>query len=111
MPDTVPYLDANGKKQFGSNDVDNKLPIGEDSSPRALLANAFEGIIKNDIEKQKIREYKSKAEMLDTQEKKLRDLRAQIKALSFAKGKRGTKKIKALQDEATKTANRFVWFV
>ena len=49
--------------------------------------------------------------MLDTQEKKLRELRAQITELSFAKGKRDTKKIKALQDEATKTANRFVWFV
>ena len=83
-----------------------KLPIGEDASPRALLANAFEGIITNDIEKQKIREYKSKAEMLDIQEKKLRELRAQIKELSFAKGKRDTQKIKALQDEATKTANQ-----
>ena len=76
------------------------------TAPRALLANAFEGIITNDIEMQKIREYKSNAEMLDTQEKKLRELRAQIKELSFTKGKRDTQKIKALQDEATKTANQ-----
>ena len=83
-----------------------KLPIGEDTSPRALLANAFEGIITNDIEKRRIREYKGKVEMLNAEEKKLRELRAQIRELSFASGKRDTKKIKELQFEAIQTANR-----
>ena len=87
-------------------DQDHKLPIGEDTSPRALLANAFEGIVTNDIEKKKLHEYKSNVEKLDEQEAKLRSLRAEIKELSFAKGKRDTAKIKELQDEATKTANR-----
>ena len=88
------------------NHIDYKLPIGEDTSPRALLANAFEGIITNDIEKRKIQEYKGKVEMLNAEEQKLHELRAQIKELSFAKGKRDTKKIKDLQFDAVQTANR-----
>ena len=83
-----------------------KLPIGEDTSPRALLANAFEGIITNDIEKRKIQEYKGKVDMLNSEEQKLHELRAQIKELSFAKGPRDTKKIKDLQFDAVQTANR-----
>lgn len=83
-----------------------KLPVGEDTSPRALLANAFEGIITNDIEKRKIHEYKGKVEMLNAEEQKLSELRAQIKELSFANGKRDTKKIKELQFDANHTANR-----
>ena len=83
-----------------------KLPVGEDTSPRALLANAFEGIITNDIEKRNIQEYKGKVEMLNEEERKLIELRAQIKELSFAKGKRDTKKIKDLQFDANLTANR-----
>ena len=89
-----------------NDDIRYKLPIGEDTSPRALLANAFEGIITNDIEKRKIQEYKGKVEMLNDEEKKLSELRAQIKELSFAKGKRDTKKIKDLQFDANHTANR-----
>ena len=88
------------------NNIDYKLPVGEDNSPRALLANAFEGIITNDIEKRKIQEYKGKVGMLNAEEEKLRKLRAQIKELSFAKGKRDTKKIKELQFDANQTANR-----
>ena len=88
------------------NNIDYKLPVGEDTSPRALLANAFEGIITNDIEKRRIQEYKAKVEMLNEEEKKLSELRAQIKELSFAKGKRDTKKIRDLQFDANHTANR-----
>ena len=83
-----------------------KLPVGEDTSPRALLANAFEGIITNDIEKRRLQEYKGKVEMLNAEEQKLREIRAEIKELSFAKGKRDTKKIKDLQFDAIQTENR-----
>ena len=89
-----------------NDDIRYKLPVGEDTSPRALLANAFEGIITNDIEKRKIQEYKGKVEMLNAEEQKLHELRAEIKELSFAKGKRDTKKIKELQFDANQTANR-----
>ncbi|MBQ6890336.1 MAG: hypothetical protein IJN53_04890 [Oscillospiraceae bacterium] len=75
-------------------------------SNRSLLANAFEGAAQTDMEKQKIREYRDKIDLMNGQEQKLRKLNQQIKELSFAKGKRDTAKIRALRDEATKTANR-----
>ena len=78
----------------------------ESVSNRSLLANAFEGIITNPVEKQKIQEYKGKVAMLDAEEKKLRELNEQIKELSFAKGPRDTAKIRELQFEAKQTANR-----
>ena len=78
----------------------------EDSvSNRSLLANAFEGIAKPE-ELQKIKEYKDKVELINAEEKKLRELNAEIKKLSFAEGKRDTKKIRDLRDEATMTSNR-----
>ncbi len=83
-----------------------KLPVGEDTSPRALLTNAFESIITNPIEKSKLEEYKGKVEMLNAEEQKLRELKAEIKELSFANGKRDTKRIKELQFDAIQTANR-----
>ena len=75
-------------------------------SNRSLLANAFEGLAQNDIERNKIQEYKSKVDLINAEEQKLRDLNAQIKELSFAKGQRDTQKIKDLQFEAKQTANR-----
>ena len=108
-------FDANQVKSatdnIGTFDVDNpdiryKLPVGEDTSPRSLLANAFEGLAKDDIEKNKIREYKEKVELINAEEQKLRELNEQIKELSFAKGKRDTKKISALRFDAMQASNR-----
>lgn len=73
---------------------------------RTLLANAMESVAKNDIEKKYIYNYKSKIDAINEEERKLSDLRAEIKELSFSKGKRDTERIKSLQDEATKSANR-----
>lgn len=78
----------------------------ESVSNRSLLANAFEGMAQNEIEAKKIGEYKSKIDLMDAEERKLRELNAQIKELSFAKGKRDTQKIRELRDEAIKTRNR-----
>ena len=75
-------------------------------SNRSLLANALEGVAQNDIEKNKLAQYKAKIDLLTAEEQKLQGLRAEIKELSFAKGPRDTKQIRELQDEATKTANR-----
>ena len=75
-------------------------------SNRSLLANAFEGVAQNDIEKQKIQEYKGKIELINAEEQKLSELNKQIKELSFAKGTKDTKKIRDLQFEAKQTANR-----
>lgn len=79
----------------------------EDSvSNRSLLANAFESVAQNEVEKQKLQEYREKIALMDAEDQKLQDLNAQIKELSFAKGPRDTKKIRGLQLEAQQTANR-----
>ena len=88
------------------NNIDYKLPVGEDTSPRALLSNALESAAQNDIEKRRIEEYKGKISMLNSEEAKLHELNEQIKELSFAKGTKDTKKIKDLQFERNQTANR-----
>ena len=87
-------------------DIRYKLPVGEDASPRALLANAFEGLAQNDSERNKIQEYKEKVALINAEEQKLRELNEQIKELSFAKGKRDTKKISALRFDALQASNR-----
>lgn len=43
-------------------------------SNRSLLANAFEGMAQNDIERNKIQEYKGKIDLINAEEKKLQDL-------------------------------------
>lgn len=75
-------------------------------SNRSLLANALESVAQNDIERNKIEQYKEKIELINAEEKKLQELRAEIKELSFAKGPKDTARIRKLQDEATMTANR-----
>lgn len=75
-------------------------------SNRSLLANAFEGIAQNDMERNKIKEYKGKIDLINAEEEKLHRLNSQIRDLSFAKGTKDTKKIRQLRDEATMTANR-----
>ena len=84
----------------------NKLPVGEDTSPRALLANAFEELAKTDAEKESIRKYQERVGQFQELEVKLKDLRAQIRELYTADGKLDTKKIQELQFEANATANR-----
>ena len=78
----------------------------ESVSNRSLLANAFEGVAQNEIEQSKIQEYKGKIDLIEAEEKKLRDLNERIKALSFAKGPRDKETISKLREEAHKTANR-----
>ena len=75
-------------------------------SNRSLLAGALETAVQNDIERQKLQQYKQKIDLINAEEQKLHDLRAQIKELSFAKGKRDTEAIKKLQFEANQAANR-----
>ncbi len=89
----------NGKVKYSDRDT-------ESVSNRSLLANAFEGVAKNDIEKQKIQEYKGKIDLINAEERKLTELNEKIKELSFAKGPKDTKAIRDLQFEARQTANR-----
>lgn len=75
-------------------------------SNRSLLANALESAAQNDIEKNKLAQYKEKIELINSEEKKLHELREQIKEISFAKGRRDIDKLKSLQFEARQAANR-----
>ncbi len=75
-------------------------------STRSLLANALETAAQNDVEKNKLAQYKRKIGLIESEYEKLTELRAKIKELSFAKGARDAKAIKALQFEANEVANR-----
>lgn len=78
----------------------------ESVSNRSLLANAFEGLVQTDIERNKIQEYRERIAKLNEEEKKLQDLNRQIKEISFGEGPRDKAKLSALREEAMKTANR-----
>ena len=106
-PEQIKSVDGNvGTFDRANADTQYKLPVGEDTSPRALLSNALETAAQNDIERKRIEEYKGKVDMLNAEEAKLHDLNEQIKVLSFAKGTKDIKKIKELQFERNQTANR-----
>jgi hypothetical protein len=75
-------------------------------SNRTLLAEALEGITLNDIEKKKLADYKANAEKLDAAEARLKEVRAEIKEISFSKGTRDKQRLSTLKEEATQLTNR-----
>lgn len=75
-------------------------------SNRSLLAGALESVAQNDIERNKLKEYKSKITLIESEQAKLTEVNAKIKELSFAKGPRDAEQIKKLQFEANQHANR-----
>jgi hypothetical protein len=75
-------------------------------SNRSLLANALESVAQNDVERNKLKEYKSKIALIESEQAKLTEVREKIKELSFAKGPRDTETIKKLQFDANQSANR-----
>ncbi len=76
------------------------------TSNRTILANALETTAQNDIERNKLAQYKEKIALIEAEEEKLAELKGKIKELSFAPGRRDTEAIKKLQFEANKTTNR-----
>lgn len=75
-------------------------------SNRDILANAFMDVAQKDVERSKIAEYQQMIKALDEDERKLRDIRAQLHDLSFSAGPRDNAKIRKLREKATKLANR-----
>jgi hypothetical protein len=63
-------------------------------------------VAQNDIERNKLKEYKGKIALIESEQAKLAETKAKIKELSFAKGRRDTEAIKKLQFEANQSANR-----
>ena len=79
---------------------------GKAPTDRERLANAFESITENDIERKKLKEYKANIEKMNAETEKLKKLKAEIKELTFGKGKKDPQKLKEFRAEATKTENR-----
>ena len=78
----------------------------ESLSNRSLLANALESAAQNDIEKNKLAQYKSKIELINSEEQKLQDINKELHELWFSKGKRDEKRINELRFEQKQTENR-----
>ena len=73
-----------------------------EASNRAILANALEGAAQNDIEKNKLAQYKEKISLIESEEKRLSEIQKQL----FTKGGVEPENRKALQFEAKQIANR-----
>ena len=77
-------------------------------STRSLLAGALESVAENDIEKSKLKQYKEKIALIESEQKKLSEIRAKAKELRFTKGRTPseTKQMRDLDFEANQIANR-----
>lgn len=75
-------------------------------SNRSLLASALETTAQNEAEANKLKEYKAKIDLIDAEQKKLAEINAEIRELSFSAGKRDAKRLKALRFDAAQAANR-----
>jgi hypothetical protein len=89
-----------------SEDQKNSDRDTETISNRTLLANALDSIAKNDIEKNRLAQYREKIALIESEQAKLSKIRAELRELYFTKGRRDTDKIKSLQFEATQIENR-----
>ena len=76
-------------------------------SNRTLLANALESVAQNDIEKNKLKQYKSKIALIESEQAKLEKVKAEANELRFTKGRTQaeTKRMRELDAEATMIAN------
>ena len=72
------------------------------TSNRSILANSLESAAQNDIERNKLTEYKKKISLIEAEEKRL----AEIHSLLFTKGAVEPEQRKALQFEAKQISNR-----
>jgi hypothetical protein len=77
-------------------------------SNRTLLANALESVAQNEIEKNKLKQYKEKIALIESEQAKLSEIRAKANELRFTKGRTPseTKQMRALDFEAMQIANR-----
>ena len=96
LSDSKEYMNSFQARQVLYSDRDDTSV-----STRSLLANALEGAVQNDIEKNKLAQYKEKIALIESEQKKLHELREKL----FTKGIKGDERRK-IQDEATRTANR-----
>ena len=77
-------------------------------SNRTLLANALESVAQNEIEENKLKQYKEKISLIESEQAKLDKVKAEAYKLRFTKGRTPaeTKRLRELDAEATQIANR-----
>ena len=75
-------------------------------SDREILAAALESAAQTDWERKMLAEYKDTIGRAETYEQRIAENKAELKELSFAKGKRDTARIQTLKTEITKDTNR-----
>ena len=103
----IKYYYANGMVRGGSGVYRYSDRSTDSVSNRSLLANALESVAQNDIERNKLAEYKSKIALIESEQAKLAEIRGKIKELSFAKKEnRDDEAKRKLQFEEKQIANR-----
>ena len=111
-----PWEIPKGSSRNGMSDVDitayhNEIGIKHQkktATNRTLLANALESTAQNDIERNKIAQYKEKISLIESEQAKLAEVREKANEIRFTKGRTPdeTKQMKALDFEANQIANR-----
>lgn len=90
-------------------DYVNDKADGKEYKPltnRELLASALESVATNDAEREKLKQYKDRVDMLNRESLKLYKINEEIKELIFGKGNKNPARLKELKEEAIKTSNR-----
>ena len=91
--DLIDYIDEQAERE-GTERTEVK-PL----SDREILANALESVAQNDIERNKLKEYKSNIDKMNAESAKLVELKKEIKELTFGKGEKNPEKLKAIKAE------------
>ena len=102
----VEYDGSNESRVEALNSMENLKfsERGEDTSNRALLANAFEGLSRSSVEYAELQEYKKQIKVLNMLDEQLSDLNAEIHEIRFTKGKYDAEKLKKLEAKAERIA-------
>ena len=103
------YSDADRNYLFSFTERDDGVAYQDrasGTSNRDLLAGAFEDLARSPAEMEFLREYQENVGKLNEQERKLQEIRMEIRELTFGKGPKDPKRLEKLQEEAGKTANR-----
>ena len=117
---TTSYIAFNSNQ---AKDITNKAPTSNPDmryserdtdavSNRTLLANALESTVQNDIEKNKLDQYKKKIALIESEQAKLDKNRSEAETLRFKKGRvpSETKRLRDLDAEATQLKNRITTY-
>ena len=94
------------KKDGENSDKKSSKRDTDSISNRSLLANALESTAQNDIEKNKLAQYKSKIDLINAEEQRLQEINQEMHDLLFTKGRRDADRIRELRFEQKQAENR-----